>query len=132
MFISLNVCQLGLIFFTATTTSRSMVNSDIANWLNLQFSPTGLQQLRGLMGVPDNVVTRFDARFKAAELAWLATGLAHDNTHLDQTHGLHPLFHSSRQPFSSANDRRNLRQALLDILFDIVCFFVMLLIIVVC
>ncbi|KIL54460.1 hypothetical protein M378DRAFT_182432 [Amanita muscaria Koide BX008] len=100
-----------------------MVNPNVSQWTDLQFNPVGLHQLRENMHVSPQVFDQFMSRFKAAELAWFASGTSCDNKHFEDMHSLHPMFFSSRQPTvnqpPAQSERRVIRQNLVNLLFDV-------------
>jgi hypothetical protein len=89
----------------------------------LKFNQLGLYDLRRRIGVLQHargVFTKYQAKFLASDIAWFAAGAHKDGNHCVPPGEFHSFFKAVREGTMTREERNNIRQQVIELLFDIV------------
>ena len=98
---------------------------EVTAWKDLKFNPVGIFDLRRRLGVlkdEQGVFTRYQNHFLSSDLAWFAAGCHNDGNHTLRTNTFHPLFFEARSQTRDAQERKEFKEKVGRLLFDLVSF----------
>jgi hypothetical protein len=101
----------------------SGATDEISAWHDLKFNPVGLYDLRRRLGAlksQKGVFMRYQHRFLCSDLAWFVAGAHTDGNHTVGLNEFHPLFRDARLLTNTAQERRDFRDKVQSLIFDLV------------